>query len=137
MFLDSKEHKAAALEANKNNALQELLLSDILRYLDFSCFTPFTPTLIPRSFSDHTSLRFHVKAHTGENPYCCSYCRRSFSYRYSYRQHLRTHTGEKPYQCSQCNKRFRQHSNLADHLRRHPAIRNCFPVIIVTKPLPY
>lgn len=67
---------------------------------------PFSCTVCGKRFAQKTYLKLHQRVHSGEKPYSCQHCGKSFSQKSSLNIHLRTHTGEKPYSCVDCGKSY-------------------------------
>ena len=82
---------------------------------------PFTCKVCKRTFAQAGGLKSHVRSHTGEKPYRCDVCDRYFSHSTAVINHKRTHTGEKPFACAHegCGKCFADQSTLKKHRRIH------------------
>ncbi|XP_069753407.1 zinc finger and BTB domain-containing protein 38 isoform X2 [Narcine bancroftii] len=112
-----------------------------------SAMKPYSCSYCSKSFSNSSTLRTHLKCHTGEQPfYCetcgcrfpvqgnlhkhecfnlgmkefvCEYCDRAFTLSETLKKHERIHTGEKRYCCIFCPKRFLYLTSKKKHEQKH------------------
>ncbi|VDP90400.1 unnamed protein product [Echinostoma caproni] len=84
-----------------------------------SGFRPYQCVRCGKKFSQVANLTAHMRIHSGDRPFQCPICHRSFSQSSSVTTHMRTHSGERPYKCHLCTKAFADSSTLTKHIRVH------------------
>uniref|UniRef100_A0A8I5NA21 Zinc finger protein 407 n=1 Tax=Papio anubis TaxID=9555 RepID=A0A8I5NA21_PAPAN len=89
-------------------------------FLSPSC-RKFTCHLCDRSFTEKWALNNHMKLHTGEKPFKCTWptCHYSFLTASAMKDHYRTHTGEKSFLCDLCGFAGGTRHALTKHRRQH------------------
>lgn len=74
-----------------------------------------------KRFSSQQKRDIHVRFHTDERPFACSFdnCQKSFQTKHQLQAHQNVHTGEKPFKCPflNCEKAFSDPSALRKHKR--------------------
>ena len=73
-----------------------------------------------KSFSEKTSLNYHMYTHTGGHPFKCELCGAGFAYKKGLDRHVMGHTGKWEFTCEICGQGFRDMDKLMEvHCKKH------------------
>ena len=80
---------------------------------------PFKCSFCDKSFKQKSNLKAHERSHTGEKNHVCFWCDRAFTNVRSWKMHLYSHNLEKPFVCQHCPAAFARYTELFAHKRLH------------------
>ena len=83
-----------------------------------TCDKSFTCEMCDIQFTLLSSLKNHMKVHSGKKPFVCKRCKKRFADKTDLEKHVQGHSSEKRLQCSECKLTFASKRTLNRHRRQ-------------------
>lgn len=91
----------------------------LLKQHRYDCHSNIMCSECGKTYTNRYSLLYHVRRHTGEQPYKCKFCGVKFHWSSRRAEHIRRYHMEPAVKCEICHLKFRTLGSLYDHRKRH------------------
>uniref|UniRef100_T1J483 C2H2-type domain-containing protein n=1 Tax=Strigamia maritima TaxID=126957 RepID=T1J483_STRMM len=115
-----RNHKVIHLDKRRQRSFRSGEC-DVCHHTVHNKLRPFLCNYCGYAASCRSTLKMHMRQHTGEKPFSCNFCAYRTADHNSLRRHKMRHSGEKPYKCPFCPYACIQSSTYKTHLKnKHP-----------------
>ncbi|KAI5643517.1 hypothetical protein NE865_04501 [Phthorimaea operculella] len=91
----------------------------LLKQHKYDSHASITCSICGKSYKNRYSLLYHMRQHSGEQPYQCQHCDMKFQWSSRRAEHIRRYHLEPSVECDICHNMFRSLGSLYDHRKRH------------------
>lgn len=91
----------------------------LLKQHRYDCHSNIMCSECGKTYTNRYSLLYHIRRHTGEQPYKCQFCGLKFLWSSRRAEHIRRYHMEPAVECHICHLKFRTLGSLYDHRKRH------------------
>ncbi|KAJ2939068.1 hypothetical protein O0L34_g10257 [Tuta absoluta] len=91
----------------------------LLKQHKYDSHASVTCSICGKSYKNRYSLLYHMRQHSGEQPYQCQHCDMKFQWSSRRAEHVRRYHLEPSVECDICHNKFRSLGSLYDHRKRH------------------
>lgn len=91
----------------------------LLKQHRYDCHSKIMCSECGKTYTNRYSLLYHIRRHTGEQPYKCKFCGIKFQWSSRRAEHIRRYHMEPAVECDICHLKFRTLGSLYDHRKRH------------------